>query len=154
MFALYVHSMVWVKISVGLTIPCTKLCSRCSITEAKNCFYFSLGFLTMFTLYVYSMVRIKSVLDWLSTAQICVHAAQSLKGKTILRYYRVKCFALLSFRFSNKGKDKMQSNEKQKSEGKSPHFWIVFILAFLGSICGSLLGIMIQNLGWNVFSIC
>ena len=115
MFVLYVHSMVWVKISVGLTIPCTKLCSRCSITEAKNCFYFSLGFLTMFTLYVYSMVRIKSVLDWLSTAQICVHAAQSLKGKTILRYYRVKCFALLSFRFSNKGKDKMQSNEKQKN---------------------------------------
>ena len=77
--------------------------------------YFTCRFLVMFTLYVFSMARAKSRLDWPSPAQNCVHAAQSLKGKTILRYYRVKCFALLSFRFSNKGKDKMQSNEKQKN---------------------------------------
>lgn len=40
-----------------------------------------------------------------------------------------------------------KNNEKQKSEGKIPHLWLVFILAFLGSVCGSLIVSMIQNLG-------
>lgn len=54
-------------------------------------------------------------------------------------------FCLCVLPFGNEIIEK--TSEKQKSEGKSPHFWLVFILAFLGSVCGSLLGIMIRSLG-------
>lgn len=55
----------------------------------------------------------------------------------------VYCLCVLPF--GNEVIESAQGN--QKSEGKSPRPWLVFILAFLGSVCGVLLASLLRILG-------